>query len=469
VLKNKEGLIIMTTPTSNVKSNEEMLAKSTIENDDTPELKLPFWQANMWLFVLWAMHLIDVMDRYALSATLPMIKQAYQLTDAQAGMLGSIFGVSIVIFVIPTGMIAYKWSRRKVCAIMVALWSIATWGTGLAKGYFPLLAARFGVGVGEAGYIPVAYSLISAWYPKSKRGTMMGWFYSGSQVGATVGLMVAGWLAYTYGWKACFGIMAVPGLILAAIGWFMPDFKNKIDTTVKEVEQAGSTKKSLNLGLKDAFIYTVKSPAVLCSFLITGCLMLGTTSMSIWGITLFTRTFGMNVKQASTFVGFIGIIAVTVPILMGWVSDRLQIKNKEGRLTASFLFVTGFLLSIIIFTQNSLYAKSLVVAFIFFGLAKAFVISGMSNINSVTQDLLPPFYRSVSSTFIPVANQGIGGVAGPVLCGVLSDACGINMALAYVSTIAFILVMVLTMLCKKFYKKDREKLESLGSFNLERG
>jgi len=440
---------------------------TTTKSEDTQELKMPLWKANSWFVVLYLLFFIDMTDRYALAATLPMIKATYNLTDAQSGMLGTAFAVSIAFFVIPAGLLAHKWSRRKVCSIMVILWSIATLGTGLAKGFIPLVAARFAVGVGEAGYAPVSYTLISTWYPKKMRATMMGWFYSASQVGATLGLMLAGWLAFTYGWKACFGILTIPGLILGIFAWFMPDFKNKVDDQVKEIEQGGTTS-VLKLGAKDAILYTLKSPAVLMTILFSGGIALAGTTFTIWGVTLFVRSFGMNVKEAATFIGFIGIIAIIAPILFGRMADYLHKRNKKGRVLALVILSVTFFLSMLVLTQYALVAKNLVFAFITYGLCKATLASLMATANTITQDLLPPYYRSISSSLIPIANQGLGGTIGPVLCGVFSDKFGIVMALAYVSSIAFIALTAINLLIWKFFDRDNEKLERFGEFNLER-
>lgn len=435
-------------------------------NEDIQELKIPLGKANAWFTVLFLLYALDMTDRYALAACLPMIKTTFNLTDAQSGMLGTAFSVSIAFFVIPAGMLAHKWGRRKVCSIMVILWSLATWGTGLAKGFIPLLVARFGVGVGEAGYAPVSYTLISAWYPKKMRATMMGWFYSASQVGATLGLMIAGWLAFAYGWKVCFGILTIPGLILGILAWFMPDFKNKVDEQVKEIDQ-GETSSPLKVGIKDAFAYTLKSPAVLFSILFSGAVALAGTTFTIWGVTLFVRSFGMNIKQASSFIGFIGIIAIIGPILFGWMADYLQKRNKKGRILSLLILSVAFFLSMLALTQYALTAKSLIVAFISYGICKATLASLMATANTITQDLLPPYYRSVSSSLIPIANQGIGGSFGPVLCGVFSDRLGIDMAMTCVSSISFMGLLICNLLIWKLFDKDNNKLERLGRFDLE--
>lgn len=437
------------------------------QSEDIQELKMPLWKANSWFVVLYLLFFLDLADRYAVAACLPMIKTTLNLTDAQSGMLGTAFSLSIALFVIPTGMLAHKWSRRKVCSIMVILWSFATWGTGLAKGFIPLLIARFGVGLGEAGYAPVSYTLISTWYPKKMRATMMGWYYSASQAGATLGLMLAGWLAYTYGWKACFGILTVPGLILGVVAWYLPDYKNKVDTP-QSVDREGDTC-VLNVGIKDALAYTFKSPAILLSIIYSGLIALSGTTFTIWGVTLFVRSFDMNVKEAAMFIGFIGIIAIAGPILFGWAADYLQKKNKKGRVLALLILSVVFFLSMLVLTQYALAVKGLVAAFFAYGICKATLASLMATANTLTQDLLPPYYRSLSSSFIPIANQGIGGALGPILCGVFSDYYGISMALTYVSTISFVSLLICGLFLWKTFDKEQAKVESFGTFNLERG
>lgn len=454
----------MSTPTGSMKS-EEIIPGSL--NVDTAEMKLPLWQANLWFMVLWGMMFLDIVDRFALAACLPLIKKAFALTDTQAGMLNSVFSLSVAIFAIPVSMIAFKWSRRKVLAIMVAIWSIASWGTGLAKGYLSLGLARFSVGCGEAGYAPIAYSFISYWYPQKMRGLMLGLLQVANQVAATVGLMLCGWIAYTYGWQACFGILCIPGLILAVIGWFMPDFKNKVDAQVDKMEQAGSGSDS-KMSMKEAWAYSLKTPSVVSSILMTGFVLVGSTAVSLWGVTLYTRTFGMNVKEASSFIGYVGLASLFIPIVMGKLSDMLVSKRSDGRLIASTITACGFLAATVVFTYDCLHAKDLVVAFVSYGFVKGFLIAATANSNTLTSDLVPPHYRTITNSLIPISNQGIGGMTGPLLCGILSDAFGINLAFMYVIVVAFILQISATIVCKVFFNKDLQKLANVGMFSLER-
>jgi MFS family permease len=453
----------MTTLTSSMQAEKAGAGSIGV---DTAEMRLPLWQANLWFAVLWGMMFIDIVDRFALGASLPMIKKEFALTDTQAGMLNTVFAFSVAVLAVPVSMVAFKWSRRKVLAVMVAAWSIATWATGLATGYSSLLAARFALGAGEAGYAPIAYSFVSVWYPKSMRGLMLGWLQVANQVAATVGLMLCGWLAYTYGWQACFGILAVPGIILAILGWFMPDFKNEVNAEVDRIEQAETA--APKVSMKEAFAFSVRTPSVLFSILMTGFVLVGSTAVALWGVTLYTRTFDMNIKEASAFIGYIGIVSVFIPLLMGKLADFLVSKRQDGRLIASFISACAYLLATLVFTYDCFHPKDLVVAFVSYGLVKGFLIAATANANTLTNDLVPPHYRTITNSLIPISNQGIGGMTGPLLCGILSDKYGINLAFLYIVAIGFSLQVFATIVCKLNFKKDLEKLARLGRFSLER-
>ncbi len=99
----------------------------------------PSGRANLWFMVLWLLFLLDLADRSAVSSVLPLLKKQFGLTDAQSGLVSSILGLSLGLLVLPTAILADKWSRRKIVSIMAATWSLATYFMGMAVGYKTLL------------------------------------------------------------------------------------------------------------------------------------------------------------------------------------------------------------------------------------------------------------------------------------------------------------------------------------------
>ena len=182
------------------------------------------------LFVLVLVYVLNFIDRQIVVILAERIKADLKVTDAQLGFLyGTVFAVFFAVFAIPLGRLADAWDRRRLIAWGTAFWSLMTALSGFARGFAPLALARLGVGAGEASAAPAAYSLLSDWFPKEKRGAVLGIFSSGIFIGAGLGLGIGGlivdrWDAAfrggvaplgLHGWQAAFLVVGLPGLALA--------------------------------------------------------------------------------------------------------------------------------------------------------------------------------------------------------------------------------------------------------------
>jgi sugar phosphate permease len=246
----------------------------------------------------------------------------------------------------------------------------------------------------------------------------------------------------------------------------MPDFKNKIDAQVDNIEQKEKASSS-NAIMKEAYWYSLKTPSVLFSILMSGFVLLGSTAISVWGVTLYTRTYGMNVREAAVFIGYIGIATVFIPILLGKMADIILKKRPDGRLIAAVISACIMIVAVFVFTNNSFHSKDLVIAFICFGLLKGFIMASTANANALTNDLVPAYYRTITNSLLPLSQQGIGGVLGPLLCGILSDRVGLDLAFMYVIIISCAVQLLTVLVCKLNLKKDLEKFAGLGKISLE--
>jgi len=181
------------------------------------------------LGVLFVVYLVNFVDRQILSILANDIKADLGLDDAQLGFLyGTAFAIFYALFGIPLGRLADGWSRTRLLAIGLALWSCMTALSGLARNATMLTVARIGVGVGEATSSPCAYSLISDMFPKRLRGTALGIYSAGLFTGSGLSLLIGGSIVEAWnkaypqdaplglaGWQAAFLIVGLPGLALA--------------------------------------------------------------------------------------------------------------------------------------------------------------------------------------------------------------------------------------------------------------
>src|SRR5439155_10529701 len=113
--------------------------------------------------------------------------------------------------------IAERSDRIRIISVLLVVWSIMTAVCGLTQNFVQLLLARFGVGVGEAGCSPASHSLIADYFPREKRTTALSIYSLGIPLGPLIAGVVGGWAAQKYGWRAAFMVVAMPGLLLAAV------------------------------------------------------------------------------------------------------------------------------------------------------------------------------------------------------------------------------------------------------------
>ena len=431
------------------------MEKLASEKDSTQaELKLPLWKANLWFSVLWITMFLDIMDRSIMGGVLPAIKKAFQLSDAQSGFVGSIMGLTVALLSFPVAILVDKWSRKRMIAIMVTFWSLATYATGIAKGYGGLLLARLGVGAGEGGYNSAANSLISSWYPKKIRGTIFGIYNVSVPLGMAAGVMFSGYVAHKYGWQAVFGVLAIPGLIIAALTLFMPDYKaKKIDKDDVEVKPK----------LREFFQYIFHTPSLIFIYLGSAFCMVANTSIPLWAPTYFGRAFQLNLKEATQIVGMISLLGVLGGPLGGSLGDYLCKFSVKGRAIALCVSMLLFYLFAFLTFRSTVYIHTV----IFFAVMFIFLNSYRCNIDASSQDLAPAYFRAMVYSLVPLFNHILGGVPAPVITGAISDRFVLQYALQLTAIISAGLSVLCFICASKFWKKDAEKLTRIGKFKLD--
>src|SRR2546428_6532860 len=123
---------------------------------------------------LTTLNALNYVDRYVAAATLPLILADLAISDAQGGLLQSLFIVAYSLACGPAGWLGDVGKRLRLVAGGVFVWSVATVASGLAPTYGWLLLARAVIGIGEASYAVVTPSLLSDCYPAERRARVPG-------------------------------------------------------------------------------------------------------------------------------------------------------------------------------------------------------------------------------------------------------------------------------------------------------
>jgi len=268
------------------------------------------------LIIMMMVYAINIADRYVMSTVLEPIRLELKLTD---GGIAFLTGVSLALFYvtlgIPLSWVADRYNRRNLLAASLVAWSAMTALCGLSRGYYQLLLARIGVGVGEAGGTPACNSIVADYFPASRRPMAMTVFALGAPIGAWLGADMAGAVANAYGWRAAFLALGVPGVIVGALVYFTirEPVRGRLDAHQGETTPT----------LADTLRFLWKQKAAF--HIVMGG---GVSAFWGWGLMWFTptflqRSFDLSVGAAGAVVGPIHLIAgIAASLFTAWLLAR---------------------------------------------------------------------------------------------------------------------------------------------------
>jgi predicted MFS family arabinose efflux permease len=170
------------------------------------------------LALLFVSYTLNYLDRQVVAILAEPLKLDLRISDTQLGLLtGLAFGLVYCGLGLPIARFADRFNRVWIIGGSLAVWSICTILCGRAAGFTSLVAARVGVGLGEAGAAPASMALITDYVPKARRASALAFFTMGAPVGGLLGMAFGGVIADAYGWRSAFLVAGVPGLVLALV------------------------------------------------------------------------------------------------------------------------------------------------------------------------------------------------------------------------------------------------------------
>ncbi|HKV82037.1 MAG TPA: MFS transporter [Candidatus Sulfotelmatobacter sp.] len=160
---------------------------------------------------------VNYMDRQVIGLLKPTLQAQLGWTDIDYGNIVLIFTMAYGIGSLVVGKLIDRLGTRVGFALSVFFWSVSAMAHAAAGSIFQFAAARFSLGIGEAGSFPGSIKAVAEWFPKKERAVATGIFNSGTNVGAIVTPIVVRWLTLRFGWRMAFiGTGAIGFLWVAA-------------------------------------------------------------------------------------------------------------------------------------------------------------------------------------------------------------------------------------------------------------
>jgi MFS transporter, Spinster family, sphingosine-1-phosphate transporter len=398
--------------------------------------------------VLWIVSLLNYLDRLLIASMRDPIKESIPMSDAQFGLLTSVFLLVYGILSPFGGYFADRYSRKLVIVISLLVWSAVTIWTGFVHSFGEMITARAIMGISEACYMPAAVAMIVDYHRGSTRSLASGIVYSGVYAGMALG-GTGGYIAEFWGWRYGFHLFGIIGVVYAAILFFMLRDAPKDESVINETtsEKVDNTDER-GIGIFQILRELFKSRSYWI-IIIYGCL-LGMTFWVIyaWLPTYYKDQFNLSLGGAGvSATAFIQVSSFIGVIIGGILADRWSRVNVRGRLYVPFI---GFMLGgpfLFLMATTGVFGIA-IASIIIFGFAKGF---HDANFMPIISQVVDKRYRATGygmMSFFSVITGGIMIYVG----GALKDA-NISLSLIFQISAVGVLMAGLVLLALKLNKE----------------
>jgi len=395
-----------------------------------------------WILVglLWLIAFLNYVDRQALFSVLPSIRSELSLSDAQIGLLGTVFLWVYGVFSPVAGILGDRWTRPAIIVWSVLLFSTATLLTGWSSGAAMLIVLRAWLGISEAMYLPSASALIVDFHRLETRSKAIGIHLSGLNMGAIAGGTFAGYMADHYGWRSPFFLLGTIGFIVAAAAQLL--LCNPSSAAKPRQERRASLGRGLSA------ILSTKTVLVIIYSGLSGS-MAGWVLMSWLPLHLYER-FHLTMAQAAFNGTFYSLGSTAVASILGSVvSDRWAVTRRDARLRLQTLALAVFGVGLLAATSSA--SES--------GLLTWLCVAGLGrglwdcNNMPVFSEVLEPNSWATAYGFFNLANVFGGGLA-VLVAGIFRASIGLTMLLAIFSGLLMIAAALSWMSTRRFFSRE---------------
>jgi MFS transporter, Spinster family, sphingosine-1-phosphate transporter len=401
--------------------------------------------------ILFALMVVDYVDRQVVVSMFAHLKRQWDLSDGQLGALVSVVSVTVALGAVPLSLLADRWSRVKSIFLMALVWSFATIACAFATSYPQLLGTRAVVGVGEAAYGTVGAALLASLFPVRMRSTVIGGFLAAGMMGSVLGVVVGGFIAERWGWQAGFGAVGVPGLVLALV--FLLIVRDYKTVALPSKDYTPGTHR-LSARAVVAELLRPRTAWVTCVG--AGLSLLVVSTMWAWLPSFFNRYYGVAPDRAGLMTGLIVLIGGLSALLWSVVADRLSARIPRARLLVPA--ATAVLTALCMTAAFALLSPG-PVQFALIALGALLMLGSVGPTDAVVIDVIHPGLRATAVSILSLTRNLFGLAGGPLVTGALSDVFGLDVALSIVPLAGLIAAVVLV-IASKTYPRDLKQVAS---------
>jgi MFS transporter, Spinster family, sphingosine-1-phosphate transporter len=368
------------------------------------------------LLVLLLANLMNYVDRFVLSAVLPLIEKDWGISKETQGLLSSAFTVGFMLSAPLIGALADRRNRPRIVAVCVFVWSLATVGAGLAPSIGWMLAFRVVIGVGEAGLLVVGPTLVADSFPRTARARALSIFYLGTPLGGAIGYGFGGAIGEIFTWRHPLVVAGIVGIVPTILIWFMREpERGAYDTADHHLHAHGKGGGSF----RDYLVLAGNVSFLLVVVCLAAASMAGTPLMHFLpGYMLQHR--GIPLKEGSLLVGIVAAIAGTLgTIAFGAMADALFKRTRRAHfLLAGIAYLIAYPCIL-----AGLYAGPRTVYLGGLGLGIFMVFGALTTLNTLVANVTRPVTRAMAYSALIFCMHLFGDTFSPPFFGKVIDQC----------------------------------------------
>lgn len=402
--------------------------------------------------ILMLANTLAFVDRQALALLVQPIKADLAISDTAISLL---YGLSFTLFYVGVGLpiarLADRSNRRNIVAGAIFVWSLATSLCGLARSFGGLFAARVGVGAGEGGLTPAAYSLLADTFPKHRLPLAMGIYQIGIYLGSAAALVIGG-VVFTHvppgatvivpvlgalkGWQVVFLLLGLPGIVLSAV-----------ILLVREPARRGlaAHDETATLGQFVAHIAARRRAYAGIMFGFALMVLVG-NGTAVWIPAFFERSFGWTTAEVGRIYGPVVFLCGTSGALAG--GTMASWLNRRGAPNGSLQAALYGFVALVPLTIAFPLVPDARLALGLIGLMNFFAGFNFGGGLAALQELTPNRMRALMSAAYLLTINLIGAALGPTAIALVTDyafgdPAALHLAIALVCAVASPLSVVL--------------------------
>jgi MFS family permease len=362
------------------------------------------------LGLLTVLNLVNYIDRFIIMAVSPKIQESFGLSDAQTGLVVSVFMFGYFLSSPLFGWLGDRYPRKGLIAAGVAVWSIATVCSGLAGGFASMLLTRIVVGVGEASYATMSPTIIDDITTKEQKSRWLAVFYAAIPVGAAFGFLLGGYIEHHYDWRMAFFVAGGPGIVLALTTLLIDEPQRA--RAAHEAPRAGRAGYAM-LARNRTYVHAVAG-YIAQTFALGG--------FTAWAAPFLYRKLCLELRDADFYFGGVTVVTGLVgTVLGGFIADRTP---GEDRARACLRVCAWSSAVAAPLALAAFFATSVLGFFVALGACQLAIFVSISPTNAALLSTVPTWLRATAMAVSIFMIHLLGDLISPPLIGAMSDRFG---------------------------------------------